>query len=122
VNKGDEKIKAIVEYDMDVLDALAINNGPSHAEVNWCSGSACLIEVLRQYSRLGSSRSMAGIARIGSSTSVLGSCAIGSTLSFAGFGHCGSTISGASRTVLGGVLSVTASTIGGSNLSVWGLA
>ncbi len=35
VNDGDEKVKALVEYDMGVLDTLGIKNGPSHAEVKW---------------------------------------------------------------------------------------
>ena len=45
VGDSDEKRKDLVEYDMGALDALGIKKGPSLAEVKWCNGSPCLIEV-----------------------------------------------------------------------------
>lgn len=41
----DDKTRAMVEYQLKVLDALEINNGPAHAEVMWTATGPCLVEV-----------------------------------------------------------------------------
>mmetsp|Transcript_19940 Transcript_19940/g.32851 ORF Transcript_19940/g.32851 Transcript_19940/m.32851 type:complete len:441 (-) Transcript_19940:80-1402(-) len=40
-----EKEQALVEYNSQILDALEIFNGPSHAEIMWTKTGPCLIEV-----------------------------------------------------------------------------
>jgi len=35
----------LVEYQLKVLDALGIKNGPTHGEVKWCRGEPVLVEV-----------------------------------------------------------------------------
>lgn len=41
----DARVKELIAYDAKVLDALGIRHGPGHAEIKWCKGEPCLVEI-----------------------------------------------------------------------------
>ena len=45
LDADDPIVQKIVPYQLKVLDALGIKNGPGHAEVKMVNGEPCLVEV-----------------------------------------------------------------------------